>query len=228
MEWLNMCVINWDFIDKIVYINLAKRQDRKAEIIAELKKVQAPEEKIIHFQAIEEEEGALGCAKSHLNVLIMAQINGWNNVLILEDDMVFNEDPQSIERANIFLGELARTDWDVGFLSASYYIIKKVSSAFYKVEFAFLANSYLVNRPYYRTLMHNYSRAIYRMEQGEARNKAGLDTNWLKLMAQGNWYGVYPCIGHQRPGLSDIENTVMDRREYFKRPIEDIKRYGSF
>ncbi|VEC00470.1 Glycosyltransferase family 25 (LPS biosynthesis protein) [Cedecea lapagei] len=221
-------MINWSLIDKIVYINLAKRPDRKAEIIGELKKVQAPEEKIIHFDAIEEEEGALGCAKSHLNVLIMAQINGWNNVLILEDDMVFENDEQSIERANVFLSELARTDWDVGFLSASYYIIKKVKPAFYKVEFAFLANSYLVNRPYYKTLMHNFSQAIYRMEQGEARNKAGLDTNWLKLMEEGRWYGVYPCIGHQRPGLSDIEHVEMDRRQYFKRPIAEIKRYGSF
>ncbi|MGX5089122.1 glycosyl hydrolase family 25 [Enterobacter sp. UPMP2052] len=220
--------INWSLIDKIVFINLEQRPDRLASIMAELQKMNAPSEKILRFNAIKEKNGALGCAKSHLNVLIMAQINGWNNVLILEDDMVFEKDSASIIRTNIFLNELVQTNWDVGFLSASYYIIKKVKRYFYKVEFAFLANSYLVNKSYYKKLMHNYAQAIYRLEQGEPRNKVGLDTHWLTLMKEGNWYGVYPCVGYQKPGLSNIENIEIDRREYFKRSIDDIKRYGSF
>lgn len=211
--------INWNFVDKIVFINLEKRQDRLAEITDELKVLSAPADKIVHFKAIEEKEGAIGCAKSHLCVLNMAEKNNWKNVLILEDDMVFQRDEASIKRFNLFLDELTQINWDVGFLSASYFTIKKVKEVIYKVELAYLANSYLVNQHYYKKLMGNFSEAIERMENGESRHRAGLDSNWMKLMKKDSWYGVYPCVGHQSPGMSDIENVNMDRREYFKRAV---------
>jgi len=218
--------VNWSLIDKIVFINLESRPDRLIEITAELKKVKAPADKVIHLNAIKEKNGAVGCAKSHIAALEMARDNGWNNVLILEDDMVFENDSQSCTRLNNFLDKLVTISWDVVFLSASYYIIKKMTEGFYRVEWAYMANSYLVNQHYYGKLINTFSGAIYRMQNIEAN--AGIDASWIKLMEKDNWYGVYPCVGYQRPGQSDIEKKIIDRRDHFKRPIDDIKRFGSY
>lgn len=221
-------MIQWDFIDKIIYINLEKRVDRRKHIEAELKRVGVPEDKIIRFAAIEDTNGALGCAKSHLSALVMAQINQWKNVLILEDDMMFNTDPDISERTNTFFRNLQNINWDVAFLSASYFIIKERMDYTYKVEFAYLANSYIVQRHYYQKLLHNYGQSVYLLENGEKRNKAGIDTNWMKLMSKDNWYGIYPCIGYQHTSMSDIEKVEVDRKRHFYRPISEIKRFGSY
>ncbi|MGE9552020.1 glycosyltransferase family 25 protein [Erwinia amylovora] len=121
-----MLAIDWDFIDKVVYINLKKRTDRNESMQKELRSVGVPEEKIIRFEAVEREKGGMGCTLSHAGVLEMAECNQWPNVLILEDDMMFNKDDESCRRLNDFLLNLQEVPWDVGFFSASYYIIKKV------------------------------------------------------------------------------------------------------
>lgn len=222
-----MLAIDWRFIDKVVYINLKKRTDRNEAIQQELRRVEVPEEKIIRFEAVEHARGGIGCALSHAGVLAMAERNQWQNVLILEDDMEFNGDDESCRRLNDFFLNLQDLSWDVGFVSASYYIIKKVKHEFYKVEFAYLANSYLVNRPYYNRLMRNFHESIVMQQNGVSYDQSCLDYHWLQLMARDRWYGVYPCAGYQRPGMSDIEKKMMDRRAAFNHQLEEIKIYGS-
>ena len=79
-----------EHIDKIIYINLDSREDRKHEILEEFKRLQIPEDKIIRFTAIRHEtEGAIGCSQSHIAVLKMAIENNWKNYMVLEDDFNF-------------------------------------------------------------------------------------------------------------------------------------------
>ncbi len=59
-----------DRIDKFIYINLAKREDRRKHIEEELKEYDIPSEKIIRLEAIEHERGALGCSMSHLKASV--------------------------------------------------------------------------------------------------------------------------------------------------------------
>ncbi len=70
-----MVKVYWRFVDKVVYINLAKRTDRRESIEFQLKKVGVPPEKIIRFEAIENENGTLGCTLSHISVMEMAEKN---------------------------------------------------------------------------------------------------------------------------------------------------------
>ncbi|WP_267432685.1 glycosyltransferase family 25 protein [Erwinia psidii] len=155
-----MFAIDWQFIDKVVYINLKKRTDRNEAMQKELQRVGIPQDKIVRFEAIEDICGGIGCALSHAGVLAMAERHHWRNVLILEDDMRFNEDDSSCRRLNNFMVHLREMSWDVGFLSASYFIIKNVRDELYKVEFAYLANSYLVNKHYYARLMQNVHESV--------------------------------------------------------------------
>jgi len=47
-------------------------------------------------------------------------------------------------------------------------------------------------------------------------------------MQTDHWYGVYPCLGFQRAGMSDIEHREMDRTMDFSRTLDDMRRYGSY
>lgn len=217
--------INWSSIDKVVYINLASRPTRKAEICQELKTINIPEDKIYHFNAIADSNGTLGCAKSHREVLIIAKRAQWDNVLILEDDMVFDKSVETTNRVNLFFNKLFSLDsWDVAFLSGSYFIVHTIEPYFLRVNFSYLANSYLVSSNYYQKLIDNYDESIEAIESGEY---VPHDANWMKLMEKDNWYGIYPCAGYQRIDHSSIQNIVTDRTEFFKRTIDEMRQFGS-
>lgn len=218
---------DWSFVDMAVYINLDSRVDRNKNIQQELEKVCLPAEKIIRFEAIKNKAGTLGCVKSHLAVLKMAQQNNWKNVLVLEDDMVFHDDADTIIRKNNFFSKLNNIEWDVAFLSASYFIVNAIDDNFFKVKFSYLSNSYLVNNHYYEKLIENYTESVQQLEMGGNAAKYGLDSNWLKIMETDNWYGVYPVLGYQRTDISDIRHIEVDHTESFTRTFDKMKTYGS-
>ncbi|HCM62005.1 MAG TPA: glycosyl hydrolase family 25 [Morganella sp. (in: Bacteria)] len=217
-----MIRVNWGFVDKVVYINLAKRTDRRENIEFQLKKMAVPPEKIIRFEAIEHDEGALGCAMSHVAVLTMAKENDWQNVLILEDDMVFNDDDESHDRINYFFSSLVSTNWDVGFLSGSYFRIAQIKECFYKASCVYLANSYIVNHHYYDELIDVFDVSIDQMNKGVNRYECSLDIFWHHLMGRDDWFALYPCVGYQLVDMSDIEGYITDRVSYFSRTIDEM------
>ena len=77
-------------IDHIFYINLDKRVDRKELFEAELVKYGLTAER---FTAIyyPPPMGIVGCGKSHLQVLELAKLRKYKNVLIFEEDFYFTE-----------------------------------------------------------------------------------------------------------------------------------------
>ena len=84
-----------DKIDKIIYINLKKRTDRRQQIEEDLTALQLKYER---FDAIETPGfGLLGCGLSHLSVLKLAKERAYKNVLILEDDFMFLVSKDTLE-----------------------------------------------------------------------------------------------------------------------------------
>jgi glycosyl transferase family 25 len=88
-------------IDKIFYINLEKRKDRREEIEKELDTFGLNYER---FEAIETPGfGILGCGISHLSVLKLAKERKYKNILILEDDFTFIVSKEEFEKSlNLF------------------------------------------------------------------------------------------------------------------------------
>ena len=106
-------------IDKIYYINLEKRTDRKEQIEKELDQFGLPYERI---NAIEHTEGCIGCSCSHLFALKKAKEKGYKNVLIMEDDALFYDcdDYKSLEIIEFALDELSKIDdWEIYFLGSN-------------------------------------------------------------------------------------------------------------
>ena len=76
-------ISNPNSIDKVIYLNLDKRTDRRNEIEGELNKLDID---YIRFSAIENKNGPIGCCESHLEIIKLARKNEYKNVLIFEDD----------------------------------------------------------------------------------------------------------------------------------------------
>lgn len=216
--------LDFSLVEKVIYINLNSRPDRDANIQELFKKFNVAKEKIIRFEAIQAEPGYIGCAKSHEAVLKMARDHGWNNVLILEDDIVFNDDIESVSLANRFLSMLKVTPWDVAMLTANYYRVMPFSNNnnFLKLKSAHCACAYLVNKNYYQTLINDVSEAVRKLDAGGAQVNCALDSHWLPLMAKDRWFGIYPNFGYQKAGYSDIQRYNANYESLFLKPLADI------
>lgn len=195
----------WEFIDKVIYINLDHREDRRDIMKTFFEKGQIPDEKVVRFPAIKTEDGRIGAIHSHLEVLKLAKQNNWKNVLICEDDLEwteeFNDGYKKLEEyVNL-------PNWHVIMLLGWY-----VKYNFPRVMAAGNAGCYLVNSTYYDMLIHNRSESL-RQLNGFGKLMYGIghftvDVYWAKLMKVHNWYGVNPCLCRQKNTYSDISKVV--------------------
>ena len=208
-----------DLIDKIVYINLDKRTDRKQEILAEFTRMQIPEEKIIRFSAIENKEGAIGCTLSHIDVIRMAKENNWSNILVLEDDFNFINDTKFIDYIFKLFFNLYKDDWDVLCLSRGFYqnFSETNNKFFSKVNDVSTTSGYMVNNHFYDKLLANFIEGCNKLkEQPKNHPLYCIDRYWTNLLKDSRWYIFTPSIGYQRTGYSSIGNIVVNYIEYDK------------
>lgn len=225
-----MTAINWNIVDRVVFINLKKRKDRLTRITKQLKKLGLTAEKIVRLDAIKHEKGYIGCTQSHIAALEMARDNGWERVLILEDDFSFNESQKNYDNLNRYFAALPQINWQVAFLAANYRRVTPLKSVDYivRANFAWCACAYIVNHRYYTTLIENYREALQAQLQGGAQAQYALDVHWNSLMQQDLWLGVFPNAGAQRLDKSDIENRTVDYRALFRKPLSQIVAPAKF
>lgn len=188
----------WEFIDKVIYINLDQREDRRKIMKDFFEKGRIPEDKIIRLPAFHIKRG-IGCLKSHTKALQIAKDNGWKNVLILEDDLEWLD----LESGYKQLEDLTKLPkWDVITLVGWY-----VKYDFPRIYYTLNAGAYLVNSSYYDRLLANRYESIRRITGVETIWKGvapyTADVYWNKLVEKDNWYGLYPCICRQVNTYSD-------------------------
>lgn len=188
-------------IDKIVYINLEKRKDRKEEIENELNKFGLLYER---FNAIERPMGLAGCGYSHLEVLKMAKKNKYKNVLILEDDFMFLMSKEEFEnQLEKFFTDII--NYDVCMLSYNVLKDEVVSETdiVRRLLEAQTASGYIVNNHYYDKLIELYEENIPILEKTGMHWIYANDQIWKSLQQKDKWYYFTKRIGRQRPGYSD-------------------------
>jgi len=207
--------------DIIYYINLDKREDRKTQLLQELNKMNIDMNKVKRIPGVISHLSCLGCSLAHLNALLDFQQNNYNNCLILEDDFTFKHDQKTtFDVLNNFWN--SGKQWDVLMMSGN---IRKYAPTdhknIYKVTDAQLASGYSVNKNFLPILLNNYQDGINQLSKLEKRrSELCLDIYWKVLQPKSNWFVLYPKIGCQRPGFSDIENRDVN---YNRFEINDIK-----
>lgn len=203
--------VNDKFIDKIMYINLDHRIDRRASIERQLS-VFSPN-KVERFSAIyQPASGFVGCAQSHIRVLEIAIENKYKNILIVEDDMLWN----SLDDNYCIFQYLATTKkFDVIVLGGSKANYDKETLKVTQVE---APVAYLVNNHYFATLLENYKKGLDIFLRYPYPPAFCLDQYCKSLQPIHNWYIVRPCLCYQGNDFSDIENTIVNLAQYY---IED-------
>ena len=201
--------------DIIYVINLKHRTDRLESIMKELNDMGVEPARIKRIEAIHIPEfGALGCAQSHrLALSLFLKNKDYKNCLILEDDFVFTRDKNYVDSTiNEVLSSLPT--WDVLMLSAN--IIEAQprlgSNKFVKILDAQTTSGYAVTKEFAPKIVEKFKDSEYNMKKffkvyhdSLVKHNFAIDMNWKSLQPSSNWYAIYPCIGKQQDGYSDIE-----------------------
>jgi glycosyl transferase family 25 len=194
-------------IDKIIYINLDKRTDRREQIEKELNDYDLLFER---FPACFNIEGIVGCTQSHLNVLKLAKQRNYKNILILEDDFTFTVSKDVFEQQLTYFFD-SNIDYDVCMIS--YYLNSGEPSLEYpfltKVYEAQTASGYIVNSKYLDKLIDLYENAIPLLIKTQKHWVYGNDQCWKNLQKTDNWFCFTNRLGIQKDGWSDNSNRFM-------------------
>jgi GR25 family glycosyltransferase involved in LPS biosynthesis len=193
-------------IHKIVYINLDARTDRRAEIERELAKMGLTGER---FPAIKAMPGSVGCSLSHIGVLRKAIAEGWESVLILEDDFQFVIDQPTFEM------QLRRVSalhilYDVILFSCNLIESQPYNELLSCARDVQTTAGYLVHKRFYKQLLENFEEGVGFLAKGETPVKYALDMYWKSLQKTSRWFSFNAPIGIQRPGYSDIEHKIVN------------------
>jgi len=197
----------FEFVEKVIYINLEHRSDRRQEIEHVLSNI--PKEKILRFNAIKHQRGNIGCTLSHIAVLEMAIQNNWKNYLVVEDDAVWSSNAHNSYE---LLLQLIQKPHDVIQLGSTYTEYDKQS---YKASKAWTTTAYIVQSHYYETLLKNFREGLQNLINTGIGHQYAIDVYMGHLQRKDNWYVIVPSLMIQRPGYSDIEKHVINNGKYF-------------
>jgi glycosyl transferase family 25 len=199
-----------DNIDKVIYINLGRRTDRRTHIEHVLAEYDIVAER---FEAIEHANGLYGCGMSHLAVLKMARDNSWKNVLILEDDIQFelssHQFNESIRR--FFSEEEGPGTFDVCMLDINLQRSEPVKQDWLeRVLYAHCAGAYIVQSHYYQKLIDLYEWALPLLLDTGMHWIYANDAVWGRLQETDRWYTFkHFRVCKQMPGYSDTKNMII-------------------
>jgi len=196
--------------DILYYINLDRRPERNEQLKKELAKTNIDPSKINRITACDMPSfGALGCTKSHIDVLtrFLQTDDSVQTCIILEDDFGFIQDQKLItDSIDQFLVDF-EGKWDVFYLALNLLQSEKTDKPYaIRVVRAFTTAAYVVHKKFAKKLLDNFKESAYLLEkEGRYVPTLCLDNYMGRLQAASNWYALTQRIGLQLPSYSDIE-----------------------
>jgi len=189
------------------YINLKHRVERKHNAKKQLANVNIAYKR---FEAIQSNDGRLGCSLSHLAVLELAKKQGLSSVIICEDDIYFKTPELFKKQLYSFLK--SEDNWDVLLFGGNVVPPFSLTSPYaIKITHCQTTTGYMVKQHYYDTMIQNIRSGIKNLLQfPEKHSEYAIDKFWLPLQKKDNWFLIYPLMVTQRKGYSDIEKKIVD------------------
>lgn len=205
-------------IKHAIYINLDSRKDRRELFEKQFEELTSlyPEDfkftPVPRFSAIiNKENGAIGCTKSHIECLRLAKSNGWDHILMLEDDAYFIHPEILVHQVSSFLTRF-RDDWDVVLFSGNNYPPFKIEAPdCFRIANCQTTGCYLICSRYYDTLIQNFEESLNALIENPGNATAyACDAYWKRLQCRDRWFLITPVCVVQRAGYSDIEKKEMN------------------
>lgn len=220
----------FDKFDKIYYLNLDSREDRKNRIEDHFNKFKITAERIPGTIITPEEvtdynkgmildeynlglaPARIGCAATQLKAVQAAKDAGAKNVLIFEDDaFIFEEHIEALKEALKELEYLPK--WDMLFLGANVLApIHQIAPHVGKLTGAYCAHAYVVNAHFFDKILE------YKFEQFKA-----YDEYLFNEMRNPNYniYAVLPIVATQYESYSNIEGKDVNYRDVLVNSYKD-------
>ena len=201
-----------NYFDKIIFINLDRRQDRWKQVLEEFR-----QNKITNFERFSAVDGnsipnktdwltgaRIACCLSHAAVLQKMIDNNWQRILILEDDAKFIENYERRFQKRI---PQIPEDFDIlYFCGNNPQIISKTSTHVYKISHCLSTGAYAISLNFAKSMIDNILRA-----------DEAVDIIYKNNTPDYNCYIFEPYLIVQRPGFSDIENKMTNYCLVFKK-----------
>jgi glycosyltransferase involved in cell wall biosynthesis len=188
--------VEWSRFERIV-IYSGQNSERLETFRAQLIEMGADAAQLVEFRAASAQGRDTA---SHLSVAKLARDNGWRNYLLLDDQLEFVRQEQTVENVNRLLRALGGLAWEVSLLGADVRCGVPLQSlpGSQKVQIAREAVAYAVNQPYFGAFIAHLEHALA-FANSEARDKARgerIDEAWLPLMMNARWLGLYPSFAY--------------------------------
>jgi hypothetical protein len=200
-------------IKHAIYINLDSRTDRRELFEKQFEELHGryPQDftfvPVARFSAIRDDKnGAIGCTKSHIECIQIAKNNGWDHVLIFEDDALLIHPEVLVHQVSSFLSRF-RDEWDVVLFSGNNYPPFKIEAPdCFRIANCQTTGCYLVCSRYYDTLLRNFEEGLVGLTANPGNAPVyACDAYWKRLQRADRWYLITPVCVIQRAGYSDIE-----------------------
>lgn len=200
----------WDNIDKIIYINLDRRIDRREQIENEFIKMGIPVEKVYRLSAVNNiQRSEVGCCSSHIQALEFAKSNNYNNVLILEDDFEFVLSREKVKQTLTTFFD-SQIEYDVIMFSYNLNKYEPMNSLLGKVLYAQTASGYLVNGKFIDRMLENWKEGLNKLVSTGIHWHYAADVYWKHIQCVSKWYYFIDRIGKQRKSYSDLAHKYTD------------------
>lgn len=173
-------------------INLPTRSDRRNHALHEVTKMPALSSTIMN--GIIDNTGT--CFQSHRNCVQKAKDLDLEYIVILEDDVVFEDN--CIDIFSTAFREVQKLNWDMFYLGANLYsYAQKIGTNIVKLTGALCAHAYIVHNKFYDTIL-------------SLQHDKEMDTHYGELMLHHNIYMCNPMIAYQLPSHSDLQHGFRD------------------
>jgi GR25 family glycosyltransferase involved in LPS biosynthesis len=223
-------------INKIFYINLDRRSDRKIHIENELNRMGLlhnaerfpgivhefdKEEDMLRAQSfvarglykdIQHSTGIIGCTRSHLEIFKLAKSRGYEYTMILEDDFEFLVSKEEFDKElNQLFDEKNPLKFDVCMLSYKLVVYDECPETPFvkRVKEAQTASGYIVHGSYLDTLIQLFETTLPLLEKTGQHWLYANDQCWKILQENDLWYAFSKRLGKQIDGYSDNAGKFM-------------------
>jgi hypothetical protein len=189
-------------LDAVLVINLASRPDRLLSFESEMDRLRM---RARRFEAISDPAGIIGCTASHAACLQMMLDEGWECVMICEDDAMFKISRRELDvLTQAFLRDSTAEVACFAFHLMSVPVPRNL--LFFRARDTRTTACYLIKRSIAPELFALLNHAVDELRRGGDRAVFGVDVIWKRL--QRSHVFVVPTVRAvvQAPGFSDIEN----------------------